>query len=179
MYPTVGATLMILLLVSLSFAADEDRAPHQPSMSNARLDQLIKRVDPEAGGRLGFWSLSFEGYKAQVITDERADRMRIIVAVAKTELLKKDELYRLMQANFDSALDSRYAIAQGVLWSAYIHPLSPLSDEQFVSGLGQAINLAATFGTTYSSGVFTFCGGDSVEEQKKYYQGILKKGLEI
>jgi len=39
-----------------------------------------------------------------------------------------------MQANFDSALDARYAIAKGKLWSAFIHPLSELNEEQFFSG---------------------------------------------
>ncbi len=31
-----------------------------------------------------------------------------------------------MQANFDTALDARYAIAKGALWSTFIHPLSDL-----------------------------------------------------
>ena len=69
----------------------------------------------------------------------------------------------MMQANFDSALDARYAVAKGVLWSAYLHPLSTLKADDFVSGLAQVVNLAATYGSTYSSGALTFGGGDSSE----------------
>ena len=53
-----------------------------------------------------------------VITDENADRMRIIVPVTAAEVVSEDLLVRVMQANFDSALDARYAIAKDTLWSA-------------------------------------------------------------
>lgn len=148
-------------------------------MTNQRLDELIKRIDENAQGRLGTWSLEYEGYTAQVITHEKTDRMRIIVPVAETEDINEDILYRLMQANFDSALDGRYCIAQNVLWSAFIHPLSPLTDEEFVSGLAQAVTLAATYGTTYSSGALIFRGGDSEQKQQEYYRQIMDKGLAI
>ena len=85
--------------------------------------------------------MEYEGYIAQVITHEKTDRLRSIVPVAKREDIDKDILYRLMQANFDSALDGRYCIAQDVLSSVLIHPLSALTDEQFVSGLAQAVTL--------------------------------------
>jgi len=47
------------------------------------------------------------------------------------------------------------------LWGTYIHPLVPLVETQFLSGLAQAITVAATFGTSYSSGAIVFGGGDS------------------
>ena len=93
--------------------------------------------------------------------------------------VEDDELLRLMQANFDSALDARYCIANGIIWSAFIHPLSILSDEELLSGLAQAITAAASFGSTYSSGALIFKGGDSGEEQRKYYESIIEKGLAI
>jgi len=138
-------------------------------MTNARLGEIISRIDSNAKGESGFWSFTVEGVSVQVITDERANRMRIIVPIAKTQDLSQDELYRLMQANFDSTLDARYAIANEILWSAYIHPLEQLNDEGFLVGLGQAVNVALTYGTTYSSGLLNFEGGDS--------KGILKKNI--
>lgn len=39
----------------------------------------------------------------------------------------------------------------------------------------QAMNLAATFGTTYSSGALVFGGGDSQGEQNKYYRAIIER----
>lgn len=151
----------------------------QPPMSNARLEQLIMLVDSKADGREGNWSLSYEGFRVRVITDERADRMRIIIGITRTEDMNKEELYRMLQANFDTALDARYSIAKGVVWSAFIHPLSDLSDNEFLSGLAQTINLASSYGENYSSGALRFGGGDSEAEEQRRYRDLTSKGQRI
>jgi hypothetical protein len=148
-------------------------------MNNERMHDLLQRIDPELQGQLGSWVISHDTIKAQVITDERADRMRVIVPIIKLEDIEEGELLRLMQANFDSSLDARYSVANGVVWSAFIHPLSELSDEEFISGLAQAITAANTFGSTYSSGALIFGSGDSSDQQREYYESILEKGLAI
>ena len=153
-------------------SGDESSAPE---MNNQRLQVLIERVAEDVEGRPGFWRFELEGFQTTVITDEEADRMRVIVPVAEVKDVDVDRLYRLMQANFDSSLDAHYSIAQGVLWSAFIHPLSALSDHQFIDGLAQTVNLAATYGTTYSSGALVFSQGDSKEEQNKYYKEIIDR----
>jgi len=146
-------------------------------MDNKRLEALIKRVDESAQGQRGFWRFIVEGREVSVITDEKADRMRIIVPIAPAEQLSKERLTRMMQANFDSALDSRYSIAKGVLWAAFIHPLSALDDEEFLSGLGQSVNLALTYGQTYSSGAISFGGGDSQAlRRRELIDELLRKG---
>jgi len=66
-----------------------------------------------------------------------------------------------------------------LLWSAYIHPLSVLSDHQFIDGLAQTVNLAATYGSTYSSGALIFGGGDSQQEQSRYYREIIERSGSI
>ncbi len=178
--------IFLLLTMSISVIAageDSEAAPEIDSyaelMDNARLHDLLQRVDPNLEGRLGLWTMQFESIRAQVITDENADRMRVIVPIVQVKDVEDDELLRLMQANFDSALDARYCIANGIIWSAFIHPLSILSDEELLSGLAQAITAAASFGSTYSSGALIFKGGDSGEEQRKYYESIIEKGLAI
>jgi len=148
-------------------------------MDNARMHDLLQRVDPELQGQLGAWVITHDTIRAQIITDESADRMRVIVPIVKVEDIEDGELLRLMQANFDSALDARYSVANGVIWSAFIHPLSPLTDEEFISGLAQAMTAASTFGSTYSSGAMIFRGGDSDEKQRDYYESIIEKGLAI
>ena len=80
-----------------------------------RLAELIKRIDTSAQGTPGYWQLVIEGREVSVITDEKADRMRIIIPVAPTKNIEKHLLYRLMQANFDSALDARYSIANEII----------------------------------------------------------------
>ena len=137
----------------------------------ARVYQLLATDE----GRAGFWRATVAGRSVTIITDENADRMRIISPVAQADSLDPKLMFRMLQANFDTALDARYSIAQGVLWSLYLHPLGSLSDERFLTGIGQVVNLAATFGTTYSSGGLTFGGGDSGE----LIQDLLEKGLSI
>ena len=152
----------VALLAAALLGAPRVDAQSTP-MDDDRLGTLIQRIDPQAVGGPGLWRLRVRDREVMVITDARADRMRIVAGVAPADTLEQDMLYRLMQANFDTALDARYAVAQGVLWSAFIHPLGALDDRQFISGLGQVVNLALSFGTTFSSGALTFGGGDSSE----------------
>ena len=56
-----------------------------------------------------------------------------------------------MEANFDRALDTRYALSGDHLWSAFIHPLDELRETQFVDGMNQVATLAANYGTTFTS----------------------------
>ena len=99
------------------------------------MGEIIQRIAPDAKQAKGSWRFNIEGYQVSIFTDVKADRMRIIVPVETVENVSGERLYRLMQANFDSALDARYSIAQDILWSAFIHPLKSLEDEEFISGL--------------------------------------------
>ena len=179
----IGSALALLIGPRLAAAppgeGEAKRGAGAP-MTNARLDALIRRLDPEAKGGAGFWRLTVESREVLVITDEKADRMGVMTEVAKAGDLDRKNLYRLLQANFDTALDARYSIAKDTLWSAFIHPLGSLRDEQFLAAIGQVVNLAATHGTTYSSGLLVFRGGDSGELQRReLIERLLKKGLGI
>ncbi len=134
------------------------------AMDNKRLGELLRELNADTQGEPGFWYLEYNGHPTYVITDEVADRMRVVVQIGPAENLDQAALFRMMQANFDSALDARYSIARGMLWSAYIHPLSPLSDDRFRAGFLQAITLAETYGTEYSSGGLRFSGGDGGQQ---------------
>ncbi|MFQ5659519.1 MAG: hypothetical protein ACE5GZ_03775 [Gammaproteobacteria bacterium] len=172
--------------MSATSLADE-KASDQPQaeavkegMNNEKLQEIIQRIDPEFTGRLGYWQIRVANIGIRIITDQRADRMRIIIPIRKAEEMEPKELYRILQANFDTALDARYAIGKGILWSTFIHPLSSLSSDDFLSGLGQTINIVTTYGKTYSSGALTFGGGDSKDLiQKKLIEELKKKGQVI
>lgn len=158
-----------------SGATPDDSSPSL--MDNERLGVILERVDEDVEGNPGAWTLSYGEFTVYVVTDERADRMRIIVPVASAESLAKEQLYRLMQANFETALDARYSVAQGLVWSAFIHPLSPLSEELVMSGLAQAVALAATYGSSFSSGLFIYRGGDHGQDPGgDIYRDIIEKG---
>ena len=164
-------TVLFMLMFSVLAMAETE------IMNNDRLDQLIKRFDQHAAGKPGFWQITYDNMQVLIITDEKANRMRIITQITDVKELTKEHLYRLMQANFDSALDARYAIAKDAIWSTFLHPLGSLTEKDFYSGLAQVITLATTFGSSFSSGALMFNGGDSQEQQRQLYESLLKKGL--
>lgn len=148
-------------------------------MTLERMMQIVRALDPEAQveGRLARFSIAEA--TVLLVSDPAADRMRIMVPVRPVEGLSEEDLLRMMQANFDTTLDARYAIAKGVLWATYIHPLSPLGKEQLITGIGQTVNLAQTYGTLYTSGGLVFGGGDSAALQRQLIEDLLEKGGEI
>ena len=169
-----------MLLVMPMFAHSEETDRERGEMTLDHMGEIVQRIAPDAKRQNGSWRFNIEGYQVTIFTDVKADRMRIIVPVESVENITSERLYRLMQANFDSALDARYSIAQNILWSAFIHPLGALEDEEFISGLGQAINLAETYGTAYSSGALVFGGGDSQDlRHRELIDRLLRKGLAI
>lgn len=163
------------------------KAPKKPGplfegkMTLARLDEIVRRLDENAKSpQPGSWQLTISERPVIIVTDQVNNRMRIISPISKIDGMPEELLKRLMQANFDTALDARYAIAKGLLWATYIHPLRALHDRQFISAIGQTVNLALTFGSTFSSGAMTFGGGDSrgiIERQ--LIEKLMKKGLPI
>lgn len=170
---------VFFLLISQSITAADANTETQKKMDNKRLHQLISRIDDKPSGQMGYWQIQYKNIPVYIITDERANRMRIISPIKSANSVSKDKLFRMMQANFDSALDARYSIAKEKLWSAYIHPLAELSDEQFFSGLAQTITLVKSYGDTYSSGALVFSGGDSEKLNNETYLDVLRKGLKI
>ncbi|MEM7319564.1 MAG: hypothetical protein AAF408_11145 [Pseudomonadota bacterium] len=164
----------LLLCLSSAVSAQEAEVP----MTYERLGRIIFALDDNAQPQGPGFQLTIEDVPIFVVTDLASDRMRALVPIRSATDLTSDELRRLMQANFDTALDARYAIANGVLWAAYIHPLSPLKKDQFISGLGETVNIALTYGTLYSGGVMQFDGGDSGGLQRALIDELLKKGEE-
>ncbi len=159
--------LTLVLVLALPFVAIAKEHGIRAEMTPERLGQLILRVDPDAVLDGTTWLMVVEGIEAVVIFDPGADRMRIMIPIEPAAELEQDRLVRLMQANFDSALDARYAIAQGMLWGTYIHPLSTLTDEEFLVAIGQTVNVVTSYGTSYSSGLFIFGSGDSAEIERQ------------
>lgn len=129
------------------------------AMNNARLETLIREHGTVDEGQPGYWRFEYQQRTVLVLTDESHDRMRIITPVAEVADLSEEIWLLALTANFDRALDARYAVNGEYLWSAYIHPLGSLTDQQFVDGLRQVATLADNFGTSFSSGSLMF-GGD-------------------
>ncbi|OAN80677.1 hypothetical protein A8B82_01130 [Sulfitobacter sp. EhC04] len=158
--------------------APQERQAEAP-MTLTRLAAIITALDPDMRVQGPAMEFTLEDIPVIVITDVRADRMRAMVPIASVQGLTEADLLRLMQANFDAALDARYAIAHGRLWGVFIHPLSPLEKDQFLSGLVQTITVARTYGTTYAGGAAIFGGGDSSEIYRGLLEELRKKGQEL
>ena len=56
------------------------------------------------------WSFEYGGRDFYVMTDENHNRMRAMMPVAQADSLSPDDLRTLLEANFDRALDARYAL---------------------------------------------------------------------
>ena len=125
-------------------------------MNNVRLDSLIRELAQVDEGRPGYWQFEYRGRGVMVLTDESHNRMRIITPVAEVADLSEEIWLIALSANFDRALDARYAVNGDYLWSAFIHPLSQLSDQQFRDGLDQVVTLADNFGTSFAGSDLVF-----------------------
>jgi hypothetical protein len=145
----------------------------------ARLREAVTRIDSGAEFTDNGASFRVGDAAVMLVYDIAADRMRLVSPVADADDVDADRLLRLMQANFDSALDARYAVAHGVLWSVFIHPLSSLTADEFGSGLGQTVNLVVNYGSSYASGALIFGGGDSADEQQQLIEELQEKSRDI
>jgi len=202
MQTTIHRTLLLMSLLIVSLAPvvyGQSDAPKSPefktlpptekppeavregTMTIARMDGIIKLLDKDAKNtRTGVWQFKIEKTWVIIVTDVRANRMRIMVPIRPAEGLTTEEFIRITQANFDTALDSRYAIAQKLLWSVFIHPLSELYKGQFIKGIGQTVNLALSYGKTFNSGLRSYGGGDSRGIiRRELIDKLLKKGVPI
>ncbi len=141
-----------------AFAVAED-GPCAPALTTNRVLEgfLADLVGALEGGE-GRWSFQYLGLQMMVITDEAHDRMRIVLPVAEAADLDKRALQVLLEANFDRALDAKYAIYNGVVWSTYVHPLGGLGRAEFVNAVNQVVALHKTYGTTFSSTDLWFLG---------------------
>ena len=177
-----AAVFGFALLVSTGTGLTQDTPSGpvpEPDMTLARLGEIVLAIDPGAVLRGNTLQLTIDDVPVLVITDTAADRMRAMVPIRAAEGLDPDELMRLMQANFDSALDARYAVARGRLWGVFIHPLSPLQKDQLLSGLAQTVNVAKTYGTLYSGGADVFGGGDSNQLYRDLFEELQRRGEDI
>ena len=82
----------------------------------------------------------------------------VALLVAEIRRLEHADFEILLRANFDRALDARYAFWKDHLCSVFVHPLSELSEQQFLDAVEQVINLVRNYGSTYSSTELVFGG---------------------
>lgn len=131
------------------------------TMTPDGLDAIVKKIDPEAKRDANLWQFTVLERQVYIVADPGADRMRVMSPITQTSNITPALYQRMMQANFDAALDARYAVAQDLVWSVFIHPLGSLNERELLSGTAQTVTAAVNFGTSFSSGAIVYGGGDT------------------
>jgi hypothetical protein len=135
-------------------------------MTRETMEEIVKSLSSASKGGRGVIEFVYKDVGMYLISDVTHDRMRIIAPVSEYEKVTREQLDAAMKSNFHTSLDARYAASDGILYSAYIHPMSTLSEEQIKSALKQVANLALSFGNEYSSGTLSFGNSKPPEEQE-------------
>lgn len=171
--------IRILALVALLYPALGHAQAAEPPMTILRMAEIVLALDEDAQVAGSGIEFTIDDVPVLIVADVGANRMRAMVPIRSATQMSAEELQRLMQANFDSALDARYAIAQGRLWGVFIHPLKELERDQLISGIAQTVNVAKTYGSLYSGGAAQFGGGDSTDLQRDLIEELLERGQDI
>jgi hypothetical protein len=160
------------LAAFLTGAAADESGPRQPAnsppgrdtagpapgvaMNNHYLDGTLRAMTDEIEGGEGRWVLTWFDVELLVISDENADRMRVIALIDNAAELDKDQLQFLLEVNFERALDAKYTIWQDQVWATFVHPLSWLSPDELKAGARQVVSLFHTYGTEFTSTGMSF-----------------------
>ncbi len=135
-------------------------------MTAEKIGAILTNISDTIQGIDGRWQFKIKEITFLCITDTKYNRMRIISPITESYLLNDKLKSAALIANFHSALDVKYAIAEGILWSVFIHPLRELSEKQVKDAVSQVYSANITFGTTFSSTSLLFPGSIKKEEKK-------------
>ncbi len=145
-------------------------------MNLEKMDEIFRAEVDEVEGENGVWTLLYGDLPVFVITDVTANRMRIFTPIIEQTELEEGQLETMLQANFHSALDAKYALYEGFVVSLFTHPLKELHKDQLIDATRQVVILAKTFGTTYTSTDMIFGGGfEDDDEIPKVNERPIKK----
>ena len=175
-------TGLAVSMIAVSACSSNIAPAPSEKMTAGNLQSIIQKFDEKAvisGNSVAF---AINERELFLVYDENADRMRVITPVAQSGIASDEILVRMMQANYDAVLDARYAMANDIIWAVFIHPLSSLTQDNFLSGVAQTVTAAETFGSSYTSGAMVFGGGDSNgihEELLKELEKATSSGKEI
>jgi hypothetical protein len=133
-------------------------------MTTSAIGKLLDSYLTELEGQDGFWRGMREDVQLFVLSDESHDRMRIMAPIGELKDLEPQVLQMLLEANYDRALDAKYAMRGKELWSVSVHPLATLAPDDFASFIEQVVRLVKNTGSTYASSDLVFGGQGGAPE---------------
>ena len=153
---TIGLMTVAMLAIACQQQPAQEAQSAAVPMTLERLAEIINKNTENVKAENTYFEFTLSGVSMACVTDPTNDRMRIVAPIMPASQLTDVQKKHMLEANFHSALDGRYGISNGVVYAAFIHPLSPLIEPEVKSALYQVSQLALTFGSTYSSGVMSF-----------------------
>ncbi|MBK7368572.1 MAG: hypothetical protein KAY61_02105 [Candidatus Eisenbacteria bacterium] len=125
-------------------------------MTTQAMGKLLESYLQDFEGQPGFWRGTRHEVPVFVFSDDEHDRMRLMSPIGLVEELDADLLHVLLQANYDRALDARYAMRGNELWSVVVHPLATLATDDLPSLFDQVVTLAKNTGSSFASTELVF-----------------------
>jgi hypothetical protein len=132
-------------------------------MTTSAIGKLLDSYLTELEGENGFWRGVREDIQIFVLSDDSHDRMRIMAPIGELKELETHVLKMLLEANYDRALDAKYALRGREVWSVSVHPLATLAPDDFASFLDQVVRLVKNTGSSYASSDLVFGAGHPAE----------------
>ncbi len=86
------------------------------------------------------WQVSTDRLRLLVILSQDASWLRLLVPIVPAKDAQPF-LQQILEANFESTQQLRYASNQGVLWAVYCHTIETLTDSDFKSAIASAVSL--------------------------------------
>jgi hypothetical protein len=145
-------------------------------LNAASLVDAVLEMSPDADVKGHYVMFEHNQVDITLVFDEHADRMRLVAPIVEVSELKDGQLMKMLEANFHTSLDVRYAVSGGKVWAAFLHPLSQLHADHLRDAADQVASATLSFGSSYSAGRWIFVGHVSENEAKaKKVQDKLEK----
>lgn len=159
----ISKTLILSILCCFTLCA----VSAQDKMNNKKMEKSLKKFTQNIEGEIGNWQVLYDDFPLFVLTDEKANRMRIFTPILEERELKVGQMKKMLEANFHAALDAKYSLYEGFVIGIYTHPLVELDENQMVEAMKQVVNLSKNFGTSYTSTDTIFGQSAQSAEPKK------------
>lgn len=161
----VRSTALFLMLIVAACGRGEDPAGSEESeggesstaadtegrMTLDTMDGILRTVTPKIERKSNAWVLEYVDTPVLVVVDPVANRMRIVAPVIEANEVTEEQWAAILVANFHTALDARYAVSAGMVYSLFLHPLGSLTEADLRSAISQVVTLTKTFGSSYNS----------------------------
>ncbi len=152
--------VLLIILEVLFIPVMAQQQDVEEKMTNVKIWKILHEDMEEVHGQMGNWQFIVRQRPIMIITDAGANRMRVMTPVIEESQLDSVDYKIMLEANFDRALDAKYAIFNSIVWSVFTHPLEELQADQLKDAIEQVATLSENFGTSYTSTSMVFGGGN-------------------